>query len=113
MQINYEMILNSVLNNLVWLALGALGAYAKSVSKKAKAKDQAWKNEHDKLMKGLSFLLRAQLERYHATYVGEYHCIKSDELEEVKDVYDTYHALGGNGVGTKIYDEIKTLPIKD
>ena len=113
MHINYDMIFNSVLNNLVWLALGAIGAYAKSVTKRAKAKEQAWNVEHDMLLQGLAHLLRSEIERYHATYVSGYHCIKPDELKEVKEVYETYHRLGGNGIGTKLYEEIMALPIKD
>lgn len=31
--------------------------------------------------------------------------------DEAEDVYRAYHALGGNGVGTHLYEEIREAPI--
>lgn len=33
-----------------------------------------------------------------------------DLAEEVEHVYIAYHGLGGNGTGTKLYEEIMVLP---
>ena len=32
------------------------------------------------------------------------------DLENITGIYKGYHALGGNGVGTKLYDDLKRLP---
>ena len=34
-------------------------------------------------------------------------------MEEADRVYQAYHSLGGNGAGTKIYEELKALPTVD
>lgn len=36
-------------------------------------------------------------------------------IEDMKDfeyLYNAYHALGGNGTGTEIYERVKNLPIR-
>lgn len=36
-------------------------------------------------------------------------------IEDMKDfeyLYKAYHALGGNGTGTEIYERVKNLPIR-
>lgn len=60
---------------------------------------------------GLMLLLRVQLIEYHEKYMkaGE---IPSYAYENFCEMYEAYHELGGNGMVTKMYDEIKCLPIK-
>ena len=60
---------------------------------------------------GLMLLLRVQLIEYHEKYVKEGE-IPSYAYENFCEMYEAYHALGGNGMITKMYEEIKTLPIK-
>lgn len=35
-----------------------------------------------------------------------------DELENLDELYEAYHALGMNGIGTELYTRCKALPIK-
>lgn len=35
--------------------------------------------------------------------------ISVPDLENITGIYDGYHALGGNGVGTKLYEDLKGL----
>ena len=58
---------------------------------------------------GLRTLLRAELLEIHARYVP-LGSIPLASMEEVERIYQAYHSLGGNGTGTKIYEEIKALP---
>lgn len=37
--------------------------------------------------------------------------VTTEELKNAEDVYKTYHALGGNGTGTSLYNRIQKLPI--
>lgn len=39
--------------------------------------------------------------------------IPSYAYENFCDMYEAYHALGGNGTGTKLYEEIKALHLKN
>ena len=85
-------ILTSVLGYVVWLL-----------------KEQ--KKDRDANSKGTMLLLRVQLIEYHDKYValGE---IPSYAYDNFDEMYKAYHALGGNGMVTKMYDEIKALHLQ-
>lgn len=61
--------------------------------------------------KGTMLLLRVQLIEYHTKYttLGE---IPSYAYQNFVDMYATYHELGGNGMVTKMYEEIHDLHLK-
>ena len=56
-------------------------------------------------------LLRVQLIEYHDKYMrlGD---IPSYAYENFMEMYDAYHALGGNGMITKMMHEIEELHLK-
>ena len=58
--------------------------------------------------RGTMLLLRVQLIEYHNKYMeqGE---IPSYAYQNFIDMYEAYHELGGNGMVTKMYDEIQEL----
>lgn len=58
--------------------------------------------------KGTMLLLRVQLIEYHNKYMTMGH-IPSYAYQNFCDMYAAYHALGGNGVTTKMYNEICEL----
>ena len=61
--------------------------------------------------KGTMLLLRVQLIEYHDKYMrlGE---IPSYAYENFNEMYDAYHKLGGNGMVTKMKQEIEELHLK-
>lgn len=59
---------------------------------------------------GLRTLLRAELREYHHRFCDLHEPLTVDLAEEVERVYIAYHDLGGNGTGTKLYEEIMALP---
>ena len=70
------------------------------------------KKDKDANSKGTMLLLRVQLIEYHDKYValGE---IPSYAYQNFSEMYDAYHALGGNGMITKMYEEIKQIHLKN
>ena len=38
--------------------------------------------------------------------------ISLEDLKDFEYLYNAYHALGGNGIGTEIYKRVKELPMK-
>lgn len=86
-------ILTSVLGYVVWLL-----------------KEQ--KKDRDANSKGTMLLLRVQLIEYHDKYMtlGD---IPSYAYSNFCEMYDTYHTLGGNGMITKMYEEIKSLHLRE
>ena len=69
------------------------------------------KRDRDANSKGTMLLLRVQLIEYHDKYMrlGE---IPSYAYENFNEMYDAYHALGGNGMITKMKHEIEELHLK-
>lgn len=61
------------------------------------------------LKEGVLSLLRAEIIRWHDKYVKKKFCpiYAKDALEKA---YSAYHALGGNGTITILYNEIMALP---
>ncbi len=69
------------------------------------------KKDRDANSKGTMLLLRVQLIEYHDKYIalGE---IPSYAYENFCEMYEAYHALRGNGMITKMYDEIQELHLR-
>lgn len=69
------------------------------------------KKDRDANSKGTMFLLRVQLIEYHDKYaiLG---AIPSYAYENFCEMYAAYHELGGNGMITKMKEEIDELHLK-
>ena len=70
------------------------------------------KKNRDANSRGTMLLLRVQLIEYHDKYMklGE---IPSYAYQNLCEMYDAYHALGGNGMVTKMYNEIQEIHLKN
>jgi hypothetical protein len=70
------------------------------------------KKDKDANSKGTMLLLRVQLIEYHDKYMklGE---IPSYAYDNFVEMYNAYHALGGNGMVTKMYNEIQEIHLKN
>lgn len=69
------------------------------------------KKDRDANSKGTMLLLRVQLIEYHDKYtiLG---LIPSYAYENFCEMYEAYHELGGNGMITKMKEEIDELHLK-
>lgn len=72
---------------------------------------QKQKKDRDANSKGTMLLLRVQLVEYHDKYtiLGS---IPSYAYENFCEMYEAYHELGGNGMITKMKEEIDELHLK-
>lgn len=61
------------------------------------------------LKDGLLSLLRAEIIRSHEKYTKREYCPIYAE-DAITKAYNAYHALGGNGTITKLYNELMELP---
>lgn len=73
---------------------------------------QQQKRDRGANSKGTMLLLRVQLIEYHDKYVKEGE-IPSYAFENFEEMYNAYHALGGNGMITKMYHEIQQLHLRN
>lgn len=93
---------------------GFLGAFGGWVAHKLKAM-QARQDDADRkrdadmeaLKAGMTCSLRAALVDMHRHYVVEGRPCPVSEQERAEDTYKAYHALGANGTGTHLYEEIR------
>lgn len=68
--------------------------------------------EDNKVMKqGLVALLHNSLFRNCSDYINQGE-ISASELDNLEELYTSYHTLGGNGTGTALYERCKNLKIK-
>lgn len=90
--------------------LSAAVGYLIAISKDARKRDR----DHDKAMEqGMRALLRQQLISYHDVYVASGKPCPVSVKEQATSVYQAYHALGGNGTGTQLYQEIMEQHVKE
>lgn len=69
------------------------------------------KKDRDANSNGTMMLLRVQLIDYHDKYMAE-GTIPSYAYENFCEMYEAYHILGGNGMITKMFNEINDLHLK-
>lgn len=63
---------------------------------------------------GMKTLLKAELYNLHHRYVEEDEPMDAMGLQLASSTYAVYHdQLGGNGLGTRLYDEISNKGIKN
>lgn len=69
------------------------------------------KRDRDANSKGTMLLLRVQLIEYHSKYT-QLEDIPSYAYQNFCEMYEAYHVLGGNGMITKMKQEIDELHLK-
>lgn len=69
------------------------------------------KRDRDANSKGTMLLLRVQLIEYHGKYT-QLGNIPSYAYQNFCEMYEAYHELGGNGMVTKMKQEIDELHLK-
>lgn len=81
--------------------LGALVAGLKG----RKARQKKWENS-------LMLLMRSDLIRLHDCFTKKGYCPTSVKFS-VREEYEGYHSLGGNGVVTRLVEEVMALPSEE
>ena len=97
--------LKAIIAVLGSVVAAGLVAAAKRISERRKRR----KERQDALEDGLRGLLHDRIhERYHECEAKGYADVRDRENMEL--LYEPYHALGGNGTGTDLYDRMRELP---
>ena len=73
---------------------------------------KAWKKRSDNLEDGMRALLRNSIISNYHKYTDLGSC-PIYAKENVEAMYNAYHNLGGNGVGTRMYENIMALPTRE
>ena len=82
----------------------------KSERKRQQDVEELRKNDRTKqLENGVQSLLRAEIIRSHEKYMDKGYC-PVYAREALNRIYESYHALGGNGTMTELYKQVMALP---
>lgn len=84
----------------IWLLGLGWGYLVKKVTEYKTIKDGLLAIMHDRLYQSCTY------------YIKQGH-IDMGGLKNLEYLYTSYHALGGNGTGTELYNRAKALPIRD
>ena len=105
-----DQIINYVSANWVmWLFsafIGLLGLGYRQIAKGLK--DERRHNAAVAL--GVQALLRDRIIQAYNHYYSDYGYCPIYALENIEEMYNQYHALGGNGTITKLVEQLRTLP---
>ena len=66
--------------------------------------------EHHALIDGVRSILRDRIIQAFNHYYMDKHALPIYAMENVKHMYVAYHALGGNGTITELYNKMMDLP---
>lgn len=113
MAVEVTQVVAVVLPSVVSALVGALVGRLREARRRGRETDEAREAEHRALMDGMREVMRAQLWDLHRRFVVEGASMPYDEKEHVDSVYRVYHALGGNGTGTHLYNELMQAKVGD
>ena len=94
------------------IAVPILLGYIVWLLKKQKEIGEKAKKDRDANSTGTMLLLRVQLIEYHEKWIAR-GFITRHGLDNFLEMYESYHTLGGNGMVTKLLEEVRALPIRD
>lgn len=101
----YEWIVKYWIEWAFGLLIAALTAYCRHISKALKKE----KDEHKALRDGMRSLLKRNIIEDCEKAISDGYCSAATK-DTIEDMYESYHALGGNGVVTRLKDQMLDLP---
>lgn len=96
-------------DTIVVAIIGAVVTFGNVIYTTVSARNERKRHRTDDVEKGLQCLLRAEIIRSHEKYIDRGKCPLYAK-ESLTQVYDSYHALGGNGTVTRLYNSCLDLP---
>lgn len=105
-----SVVLTALMGYIVWLLKEQRKQKAVDVAER-NARIRQEQEERNNNSRGTMLLLRVQLIEYHDKYMKS-GAIPSYAYENFTEMYKAYHALGGNGMITKMMHEIEELHLK-
>lgn len=104
-QIAITAAITSLVSGLVGALVATLIGMAKDKRRSDSASDQA-------LRDGMRCLLWRELKNIHADAAAA-GGMDIEERRHLEGVYNAYHGIGGNGTGTRLFEESMSLPVTD
>lgn len=99
-------LMTSAINWAVPAMAGLIVGYMGTKSKQEKRRRCQAAETEEAIKNAVILLLRNEIVRMHEFYVVDGNPIDLLAREKVQKVHDTYVALGGNDVGTQLFEEV-------
>ncbi len=97
--------ITSAVSGVVGAIVAAVVASVRTRSKKAMSEDQAMRS-------GMRALLWREIKNIHSEAVADGGMTPADR-KHLESVYNAYHGIGGNGTGTRLYEDAMIQPVID
>lgn len=104
-------LLLQLLMMVVTALCGWLGGRIRGAANEREERARQTSVERDLYRKTMRALLRFCLTDLHRRYVVEGRPCTAADKQWAQEIYELYHALGGNGSGTRMYEEIMACPV--
>ena len=96
---------NPVIAQIVSIVVAAICGWLGAKVSTLRKRDEA-------LYCGMRVLLRSALNDAYEEYVTAGHPLSLERKREIDEAWDAYSALGGNGTGRMLYEELCEVPVK-
>lgn len=87
----------------------SVSAHKSEIKRRADVEEIRQNDRSKQIESGLQSLLRAEIIRSHEKYMDKQYC-PVYAREALTRIYESYHALGGNGTMTELYHQVMALP---
>lgn len=104
-----EIILKWVIPFVLSTAASAAIGYGRAMKKRSEKREDEQKKLMEALKNGVQCLLRAEIIRANDKYTAQGYC-PIYAKEALRVAYAAYHALDGNDVATKLFNDCMKLP---
>lgn len=105
-------IASTLLTAAISAVVSSLVAILKAGGKKAIERTEAEKASDEAMRAGMRALLWRELQTIHA-HAMDQGGLTVAERRHLESVYSAYHALGGNGTGTRLFEDAMNMPVID
>lgn len=96
---SWSILLTAALGYIVWLL-------------KEQREDRKKENiKREANSEGTKLILFYMLQRLHTEYTYQ-DFVTYNQQQSFKDLYEAYHNLGGNGLGTRMWEDVKKLEVR-
>ena len=102
----------AVISSAIGAVVSGIIAGARSVGQKAIEQSEEEKAVNTATQAALRALLWRELQVIH-TQAVDHGGMTAAERRHLESVYGAYHALGGNGTGTRLYEDSMATPVLD
>lgn len=104
--------INAAVSAIIGAAVSAIVSAIRSQGHRAVARSEAERAADEAQKIGIRELLWSELKAIHERAIREGGLTVADR-KHLEAVYAAYHGLGGNGTGTRLFEDAMRLPVID